>query len=127
MLERTFIADSYSCIRDRGTHYGIRRLEQHIRIESQNYQEPCYVLKLDIQGYFMHINRQRLLDITLRSLHRIALHRVSKYRKELWCELVDMDFVDYLTREIVLLDPTKDCQIRGDAADWDALPSVKSL
>ena len=50
MLERTFIADSYSCIKGRGTHYGIKRLERHIQQESQNYMEPCYVLKMDIKG-----------------------------------------------------------------------------
>ncbi|MGM9621427.1 MAG: RNA-directed DNA polymerase, partial [Bacteroidaceae bacterium] len=48
MLERTFIADSYSCIKNRGTHYGIDCLEEHIRKESQNYTLPCYVLKMDI-------------------------------------------------------------------------------
>lgn len=31
--ERTFIADSYSCIKDRGTHYGIGRLRHHILSE----------------------------------------------------------------------------------------------
>ena len=72
MLERTFIDDSYSCIRRRGTHYGIARLEHHIRQESQNYTEACYVLKMDISGYFMHIDRRRLLGITLRSLRRMA-------------------------------------------------------
>lgn len=50
MLERTFIQDSYSCIKHRGTHYGIARLERHIRRESQNYSEPCYVLQMDILG-----------------------------------------------------------------------------
>ena len=31
LFERTFSADSYSCIEGRGTHYGIDRLRQHIR------------------------------------------------------------------------------------------------
>ena len=35
---------------------------------SYGYSRPCYVLKLDIRGYFMHINRERLLEIWLRSL-----------------------------------------------------------
>lgn len=61
LFERTFIADSYSCIRNRGTHYGIRRLESHILKESQNYSLPCYVLKMDIKGYFMHIDRRGCL------------------------------------------------------------------
>lgn len=37
LFERTFIQDAYSCITGRGTHYGIGRLQQHIRQESRNY------------------------------------------------------------------------------------------
>ena len=61
LFERTFIADCYSCIVGRGTHYGVERLKKHIRSCSQNWSKPCYVLKLDIRGYFMNINRARLL------------------------------------------------------------------
>lgn len=50
MLERTFIADSYSCIKGRGTHYGINRLEHHICQVSENWKQPCYVLKMDIMA-----------------------------------------------------------------------------
>lgn len=127
MFERTFIHDSYSCIKGRGTHYGIKRLGQHIRRESQNYTESCYVLKMDIRGYFMHIDRRRLLDICLESLERMAHHKVSRYRKETWCEITDMDFVSYLTREIVMLDCTVGCHIKGKPTDWDDLPASKSL
>ncbi len=127
MLERTFIQDSYSCIKHRGTHYGISRLERHIRRASQNYTEPCWVLKMDISGYFMHIVRQRLLNITLRQLGRMATHRVEKGARMLWKERTDMDFVKYLTREIVLQDPTKDCRRQGSVLDWYGLPRNKSL
>ena len=37
MYERTFVHDSYSCIKGRGTHFGIRRLEKHILQESEGY------------------------------------------------------------------------------------------
>jgi hypothetical protein len=56
------IADSYSCIKGRGTHYGINRLESFIRKESLNYTEKVYILKMDISGYFMNINREKLLE-----------------------------------------------------------------
>ena len=36
LFERTFIQDTYSCIPSRGTHYGVKRLEMHIRQESRN-------------------------------------------------------------------------------------------
>lgn len=61
LFERTFIADSYSCIPGRGVHYGVERLEHHLRSCSRNWSEPCWVLKLDVKGYFMAIDRARLL------------------------------------------------------------------
>ena len=142
MLERTFIQDSYSCIRHRGTHYGIARLERHIRRESQNYQEPCYVLQMDISGYFMHIDRRRLLDITLGQLRRMAAHgfvgnaseRCSRCSGTLggvphyrWRDVVDMGFVEWLTEVIVMQDPTESCRRRGSLLDWQGLSRDKSL
>ncbi|MBQ7181593.1 MAG: RNA-directed DNA polymerase, partial [Bacteroidaceae bacterium] len=147
MLERTFIQDSYSCIRHRGTHYGIARLERHIRRESQNYTVPCYVLKMDISGYFMHIDRQRLLDITLRQLRRMASHRLGARATSSATEtgihtteaggdarvplrgrdVVDMAFVEWLTRIIIQQDPTQNCRWRGTLLDWQGLAHDKSL
>lgn len=127
LYERTFIYDTYSCIRKRGTHFGIRRLEQHVRQESQHYTVPCYVLKMDISGYFMHINRQRLLDICLDTLSRMSTHRVLNHVPKTWQEVLDMDFVRYLTREIVLLNPIEDCRLHGSETEWEDLPKSKSL
>ena len=127
LFERTFIQDAYSCIPSRGTHYGIGRLQQHIRQESRNYSRPCYVLKMDIRGYFMHINRERLLEICLATLRQMATHRVLKRVPITWQDKIDMDFVAYLTREIVLLDPTINCHIVGALSEWDDLPHDKSL
>ena len=111
IYERTFIHDTYSCIKGRGTHYGIDRLQQHIRKESQNYKIPCYALKMDIRGYFMHINREKLLQICFATLEKMACHKASKY----------------LTREIVLLNPLENCIIEGGIEDWRDLPHDKSL
>lgn len=127
LYERTFIADSYSCIKGRGTHYGIERLAQHIRQESQGYTVPCWVLKMDIRGYFMHIDRRRLLGICLATLDRMATHRVSRHGRRQWREVLDMDFVRYLTEAVVLLDPTEGCRIAGCRTDWEGLPHDKSL
>lgn len=110
LFERTFIQDSYSCIKGRGTHFGINRLRQHILQESRNYTRNCYVLKMDIRGYFMSINRNILLEICLKSLERMSKHLVSQYRKEVWNDRMDMDFVRYLTEKIVMLEPTDGCR-----------------
>ncbi len=127
MFERTFIQDCYSCIKHRGTHYGIKRMEMHIRRESQNYTVPCYVLKLDIRGYFMSIDRRRLLQIAQDTLDKMSLHLISRHGVKRWGEVVDMDFVRYLTSELILPNPVDDCRIVGSPADWEDLPADKSL
>ena len=91
------------------------------------YTVPCYVLKMDVSGYFMHIERQRLCDITLGQLHRMAAHRITLGKVVRWRDCVDMSFVEYLTRVIILQDPCKDCYRRGTMLDWYALPRRKSL
>ena len=114
LLIPSFIRDSYSCIKGRGTHDGILRLEEKIRRESGNYSRPCYILKLDIQGYFMHIRRQRLLEI--------CLDAVEPFRSR-----IDYPLVKYLLEVIILDDPTQNCRRRGTPADWEGLPDSKSL
>ena len=116
IFERTFIADSYSCIEGRGTHYGIERLKHHIRSCSQNWSKPCYVLKLDIKGYFMHINREILLARCREILGSVRVPLRA-----------EPDFIDYLLEKICLLDPLENCRVVGDFAEWKRLPKDKSL
>ena len=125
LFERTFIQDTYSCIPGRGTHYGIERMEQHIRQESRNWQRPCYALKIDIRGYFMHINRLRLLDIATASLTKMADHQANGGMK--WRDVIDIDFILWLTHEIVLLDPTDGCRHVGNSSEWDDVDASKLM
>lgn len=127
LFERTFIADAYSCIRGRGTHYGQRRLAGHIRQVSDNYSRPAYILKLDIRGYFMHIDRRRLVDIATTTLRRMAPRRVEAGCGATWADTVDIGLLDYLTRAIALADPTEGCRRLGPPSDWRGLPPSKSL
>jgi len=84
-------------------------------------------MKMDIRGYFMHINREKLLEICLKSLDKMSYHKVSKHRNERWIDVVDMDFIRWLTKEIVLLNPINDCLVIGSPSEWDDLPHDKSL
>lgn len=124
LFERTFIADSYSCIVGRGTHYGIGRIRDFCRKESRNWQRKCYVMHLDIRGYFMHIDRRRLRDIAIGSLRKMATHRCGEAT---WGEMLDMDFTEWLTEQIALLDPKKNCVLCGKPSDWDGLDASKSM
>lgn len=143
MFERTFIADSYSCIKGRGTHYGISRLRQHIRQASLNWSQPCYAMNLDIRGYFMHINREKLLKIATTSLQNMSTHRVgcsvccdtiaaipsgiTLTPRTTWADIRDIPFILWLTEQIVMLDPMENCEIVGDISDWDDIDHAKCM
>lgn len=126
LFERTFIADSYSCRKGKGTHYGVKRLQHHIRSCSRNYCHNVYVLKGDLKGYFMSINRELLLKICNNSLRKMAMRR-SDVDGKLWIEIIDYDVLFYLSRIIILTDPVEDCIVKGAAQEWNDLPASKSL
>lgn len=139
LFERTFIADSYSCIEGRGTHYGIDRLRQHIRQASLNWTQPCYAMNLDIRGYFMHINREKLLKIATETLTKMSEHKVGLTddvpipsgviltKSTTWADIRDMKFLLWLTEQIVMLDPMENCIIVGDESDWDGMDHAKCM
>ena len=60
IFEKHFIKDSYSCRLGKGTSGGIRRVDHFIRSCSEKYQKDCWILKLDIRGYFMAIDKNIL-------------------------------------------------------------------
>ena len=117
LFERTFIADSYSCI----------------------IGQPCYAMNLDIRGYFMHINRERLLKIATASLTKMATHKVGLSddvmipsgviltKHTTWADIRDMSLILWLTEQIIMLDPMEDCIIVGDESDWDGIDHAKCM
>ena len=114
LFENLFIQDSYACRAGKGTHYGIKRVDTFIKTCSVNYTNDCYILKLDIQGFFMHINRTILFS----ALVRYIMENYSFSDKEL---------VVKISMQIVFNDPTKNCLIKGNRKQWDGLPKNKSL
>jgi retron-type reverse transcriptase len=63
IFEKTFIHDSYSCRMGKGTSFGIHRMEKVIRASSDNFTAKAWVLKFDIMGFFMSIDRSVLLSM----------------------------------------------------------------
>ncbi len=115
--DKRFIYDSYSCRPGKGTHFGISRVAHFMRGASQNYTRPAWILKMDISGYFMHINRSLMWD-----LNRVIFHdphfKLDRHRQAL---------LAYLLPIIIFADPTKDVCLRGWPHDWQYLPNEKSL
>lgn len=116
IFDPLFIYDSYSCRLGKGTLQGIRRFEHHIRSCSDNYTRNAYILKMDLQGYFMSIDKRKLYEMITETISAKA----SKYN-------INVELTDYLVRCILFRDPTEGCSIIGALSDWDGLPASKSL
>lgn len=116
IFETTFIPDCYSCRKGKGTHYGIKRMDHFIRSCSENYSKDCYILKLDIKGYFMSINKtllfRKINDELIKKRHLIDF---------------DLQLVVYLIEQTIFNDPKENCIIKGKKSDWKDLPKTKSL
>ena len=70
IFEKTFIPDSFACRIGKGTHYGVKRADSFIKACSGNYTKDCYILKSDILGFFMHINRMLLFSMLEKFIHQ---------------------------------------------------------
>ena len=116
IFEKVFINDSYSCRIGKGTHYGIKRMGHFIRSCSQNYTKDCYILKLDIKGYFMAMNKKLLFE----KVKEVLLKK--KYRIDF-----DLPLILYLLEKTIFNDPKINCKVKGKNTDWEGLPETKSL
>lgn len=129
MFERVFIHDSYSCRTGKGTSYGIKRIDKFIRSCSSNYKTDCYILRLDIKGYFMAINKQLLFDKTIQILerYRVLCFKNEKCKTTKWSDVFCYDTVYYLLKLIIFNNPTDNFIRKGKIETWDGLPPSKSL
>ena len=114
LLEKAFIGESFNCRKEKGTLAGILYLSDAIRQKSENYTRDCWVLKYDLKGFFMSINRERVTD-------KLCCFIEEKYQGE------DKDTLLFLCRQILLNAPEKNCKIKGSWSEWDGLPADKSL
>ncbi len=114
LLEAEFIEDSYSCRVGKGTQFGIKRVAEFIRKCSENYTEDCYILKMDIQSFFMSLDKDILYKMLIAFLD-------EKYHGE------DKPILYSLIKKTIFNSPERNCYIKGKRSDWDGLPASKSL
>jgi RNA-directed DNA polymerase len=62
-FDRTFIADSYSCRTEKGTHRAMNRFRSFARKVSKNDTRTCWVLKCDIRKFFASIDQEIVIRI----------------------------------------------------------------
>ena len=91
--ERRFIHDSYACRVNKGTHAAVERLRQFCRQVTANGTRPAGYLQLDVQGFFVTLDRRVLWA-------RLATHERDPAAR-------------WLMQVILNHEPTEDCRLRG--------------
>lgn len=114
LFEAQFIPASFNCRVGKGTLAAVKYLQDAIREKSENYTRDCWVLKYDLKGFFMSINRKMVTEKLCRFIR-------ERYKGD------DIETLIYLTRITLLNSPADNCIMQGDPHGWDALPANKSL
>ena len=108
-FEKYFIRDSYACRVGKGTHAAIRKVEHNIKSASNNGHKEAYILKLDIKGFFMSIDRCILWQ-------RLEAFIDSQYKTG---SGNSVEFEKYLAKTIIFNDPTQHCIFKSKQAEWE--------
>ena len=114
--DRRLIYSSSSCRKNKGTLFGIKRLEHDIRSVSKDYTKETYIIKLDIKGYFMSLSRKMLYQKAVWGLKQQFPERGHKY-----------ELLKFLWKEVIFDDPVKGVKKRPPISAWKKLPGSKSL
>lgn len=114
ILERLLIHDVYSSRKWKGIHYGIKRVDHFMGSCSENYSQDTYVLKLDISGFFLSIDR----EILWKKIETLIIKSIDSD---------DQEIMLYLIRSIIFTDVREWVIVAWDRIDWIWLPRNKSL
>lgn len=118
ICDNRFIYDSYSCREGKGTLFGIKRLDYHIRSASRNYADKVYIAKFDLSGYFMSLPREDLYAEVLKILEIMLKKTGDKDTYEM---------MKFLWHQVIFDDPVDGVVRKGKLSDWNSLPPEKSL
>lgn len=114
ILESEMTDKAYACRVGKGTYYGIADVKKQIKRVSDNYTKEAWILRGDLQGFFMSINRSLLYGLLEKVIRK-------KYHGS------DIEWWLWLWKKVITHDPTKNCVRVGDLSLWDKLSKNKSL
>ncbi|MEI6238029.1 MAG: reverse transcriptase domain-containing protein [bacterium] len=81
IFDKGFIADSYSCRKNKGTHKGVEKLKSNILKISNNHTKEAFALKCDVRKFFDNKDheilfsfiRRKITDLDVLSLIRMII------------------------------------------------------
>lgn len=113
-FEEEMTDKAYACRKGKGADYGIADIARQMEGITQGYTRKAWVLKGDISGFFMAIDRRMLWNIVEDVVR-------SEYRGE------NVEWWLWLWRMVIMNAPEKDCVRVGNLRLWERLPRNKSL
>jgi len=114
LFEQIFSPRTFNCRKGKGQLYGIKMLVSDVKECSDDYTTDCYIMKLDLQGFFMSINKTMLAEM-------VDAFVVENYHE------ADKETLRYLCKTVVLHEPEYNCERHSPARYWDYIPPNKSL
>ena len=105
--EKIFIRQSFACRPEKGTHRAAKLLQIYLRKITKSGKITAYYLKIDIQNFFMSINKLILYQL---------LHKKCKNEDLRW-----------LLKVVLFHDPTADYELRSSKRIRQKIPQQKSL
>lgn len=116
LVEKELLHDVYSCRKGKGTLFGIKRAQSQMQSCTENYSKNAYVLKVDVSGYFMNMNKDLLYKRLECIIDRNELHIP-----------IQTNLLKYLVHQNIFHDPTTNCKVQSHKNQWIDLPKNKSL
>lgn len=114
LFEAMFTPRTFNCRKGKGVLYGVNQLRQDVYDCSEGYTRDCWIMRLDLRGFFMSIDKP-LLDIMLQKFIE------ERYEGE------DKADVLWLTHVTVMQCPEKNCTRISPIEMWDLIAKNKSL
>lgn len=96
LLDGELTDRAYACRKGKGTDYGISDVRTQIERVTEDYTQEAWILKCDLQGFFMSIDRRLLFGLLERTIR-------EKYKGG------DIEWWLNLWRMVVLHDPAESC------------------
>lgn len=114
IFENFMLDTSYSCRKGKGTLYAAKDIKKQLSEITYNYKINAYILKLDLKGFFININKQ------------IAYNIIEKLIRDQYYE-DDIEWWLWLIKKVILHRPELNCIIKGSRKLLQNLPDSKSL
>ncbi len=114
LFEQKFSSRTFNCRVGKGQMYGVNMLSEDIKRCSENYTTSCWIMKLDLQGFFMSIRKRMLANM-------VDDFIVERYEGD------DKEDLRFLCKTVIMHKPEEHCEKHSPESLWKFLPPNKSL